>query len=124
MAGAPTGTRDLQLATYWTRPTGAGRRVDMYLHQDPATGPLPHLVFGSVAGVGSSPAGRPTVTLAWLDAGGRVVAVASSPVSGPDGAPVAAVGPGEAADFLVEVTDPATSAQVASLTPMLWAAGR
>ena len=124
VAGAPTGTRELQLATYWTRPTSAGDRVDMYLHRDPASGPLPHLVFGSVSGVGSTPAARPTVVLAWLDGAGRVVAVATSPVSGPDGAPIATVGPGEAADFLAEVADPGVAAQIADLTPMLWAAGR
>jgi hypothetical protein len=123
VATAVVGTRELELASLWTRPTTAPDPVDMYLHRDPA-GARPHLVFGSATNVGTAPAGRPTVTLAWLDAGGRVVLVATSPVAAPDGAPASVLAAGEAGDFLATVTDPTAADVVADLTPMLWGAGR
>lgn len=119
-----TGGRDLELATFWTRATDAGGRVDLYLHHDPAAGPLPHLVYGSATNTGGAVLTQPSVALAWLDDAGRVVTVTTTPVAAPDGGPAASLGPGQAGDFLASVADPAVAAQLAGLTPMLWGMGR
>ena len=96
--------RALSWTPYWERPAG-GDPVELYLYRD-GGGPRPHLVFGSVASVGGSSSARPEVVVGWLSPEGRLVEVVTAPVSGPDGAPLADLPAGGAADALV-LTDAA-----------------
>lgn len=99
-AAGDTTHRALSWTPFWERPAG-GEPVDLYLYRDGA-GPRPHLVFGSVASVGDAPAGGPEVVVGWLSPEGRLVGVVTSPVRGPDGAPLASLAAGGAADALVQ----------------------
>jgi hypothetical protein len=98
-------TRALSWSPFWERPAG-GDPVDLYLYRD-GTGPRPHLLFGSVAVVGGSGVDRPEVVVGHLTADGRLVALASGAVQGPDGSPLDRLDPGSAADAMVLApTDP------------------
>jgi hypothetical protein len=92
-------TRALAWTPYWERPVG-GEAVDLYLHQD-AEGARPYLLFGSVAAVGAGPVEAPQVVIAWLDAEGRLVRTLVTSVRGADGADLARLEAGAAADALV-----------------------
>ena len=95
-----------------------GDPVDLYLYRDEG-GPRPHLIFGSVASVGVDPVDHPEVVVGWLSPAGRLVGLVTTPVTGPDGGPLAVLAAGEAADALVvaEVAPPA-GAEV-----LVWAQG-
>jgi hypothetical protein len=90
--------RALAWTPYWERPVG-GEPVDLYLDHDD-TG-RPYLLFGSVASVGDTAVAGPEVVVAWLDADGRLVRILSAPVVGPDGAALAELAAGGAADALL-----------------------
>ncbi len=96
-------SRALSWTPYWERPAG-GEPVELYLYRDGA-GPRPHLVFGSVASVGDDPTVAPEVVIGWLSPEGRLVGVVTTPVRGPDGAPLAGLAAGGAADALVRTDE-------------------
>lgn len=115
-------SRQLQLNTYWTRPQGDERAIDMYLHHD-RDGDRPYVLFGSALAVGTDVA-RPHVVLAWRDAAGRVVAVGEADVADPSGAAAPAMRAGQALDFLVTIEQPADAVRAEQAAPMIWGAGR
>ena len=112
--------RDLAWTVWWERPAGRRAPVDLYLHHERGPGPQPRAVFGSVEHVGEEAVAAPEVVMAWLDARGRVAALATAPVSDPDGRPLATLAPGEAADVLVSLDRPVPSAS----SPLVWVQGR
>ncbi len=90
---------DLVAQVFWVRAPGDDRVIDIPGYQDPTSGPLPLVVYGSVTNNGSRTVDRPTVTAAWLDAGGGTVATFSAAVVRPGSTTAAAtLGPGESGD--------------------------
>lgn len=124
VAGGDASSRELTLATYWTRPYGDPRPVRIPARDESTTSARPFLLFGSVtattAGAGVD---RPVVTAAWRDADGRITDVRTVPAVAPDGAAVAALAPGAAADFLVVVDDAVLGPAADAAPPMLWGGG-
>ncbi len=103
----PAGTpASATVATYWTRPYGDGRPVQLPFYADPETGPKPHLVYGSMTNTGTAAIVSPTVVVTWRDAAGAVIHTASAAAIDPLGTPLASLAPGESADVLVVVADP------------------
>lgn len=115
--------RALELSTYWTRPAGDPRPIDMYLHHDQPGVPPPYLLFGSVVNRGAD-VRDPRVVVAWVDTAGRVVAVHTASVSDPTGAAATTLAAGAARDVLVAVDDPAEGALADDAAPMLWGVAR
>lgn len=108
----------LAVGVYWTRPAD-GDPVDLGFYTDPAAGPRPYLLYGSVTNEGAVAATRPVVEVTWRDGTGAVVhRVEVQPVS-PTGQPLGELAPGAAADLLVVVDDPSMAARLAGLTPEL-----
>jgi hypothetical protein len=115
--------RALELSTYWTRPAGDPRPIDMYLHHDQPGTPPPYLLFGSVVNRGAD-VRDPRVVVAWVDTTGRVVAVRTASVSEPTGAAATTLAAGAARDVLVAIDDPADGALADDAAPMLWGVAR
>jgi hypothetical protein len=78
-----TGSRALSMATFWQRGYGDPRPVDHYLYRDEAS-EHPFVMVGSVTNTGLSPILDPALVVAWVDADGRVLAVAEGVVVVPD----------------------------------------
>jgi hypothetical protein len=100
--GGATGdesTRALSWTPFWERPVD-GDPVALYLYRDGA-GHRPHLLFGSVAGVGGMGVDWPEVVVGQVSGDGRLVSLASASVRGPDGSPLARLDSGAAGDALV-----------------------
>jgi hypothetical protein len=118
--GGATGdeaTRALSWTPFWERPVD-GDPVALYLYRD-GPGRRPHLLFGSVAAVGGTGVDRPEVVVAQVSADGRLVALASTSVTGPDGSPLAHLDAGAAGDALVVgSTDPPADGET-----MVWVQG-
>jgi len=109
---------DLEVAVYWTRPAG-GERRDLGVYVDPAEGPVPYLLYGSVTNAGPVPATRPMVEVTWREDTGAVLhRVEVQPVS-PTGAPMNELAPGATADLVVVVDDPSVAARLDGITPQL-----
>jgi len=119
-----TGARDLTAATYWTRPYGDGHRLDLPAYRDPAAGPTPFALYGSLANGGAGPVASPTLVLAWIGTDGRVVAVAAGAAVDAGGGPVASLAPGASADVLVLVGDPVAGPALTDLVPRTWTTAR
>jgi hypothetical protein len=121
-AMADPATRQVELDVYWTRAPGDPRRIDTVLHHDPAAGPVPLVVFGSVVNRGSATLERPAAVVAWLDGAGRVVAVQRSDGRDATGGAVGTLPPGSGADFLVSLDAAAAAAIPADrvAAPLLW----
>jgi hypothetical protein len=122
-ADAPD-ARLLELATWWDRGADDPEPVDFYLYRDDVTEPLPYLLFGAVTNHGGADLASPMVVAAWMDADGRVVAVAQTdaitdPVAGVGGA---ALAPGASADFLFVLDERPAAVDVADV--LLWGAPR
>ena len=112
-----SGSRAFEIATFWTRPAG-GRAIESDLHRDNGN-PTDHLVFGTVTNVGDAAIGPVMVYAAWLDRGGRVVAMAAD-AGRSDSGVATSVAPGGFADMLFVVAG-SDAAVVAEITPMMWA---
>lgn len=115
----------VDVRVFWTRPFGQGRPVSVPGHEDPVDGPLPFVLYGSVTNVGSGTLAQPSVVAAWLDADGRVVAVAEAPVlvAGTD-EPAPALAPGDALDVVIAVDDPQVGSSLQESVPMFWGSTR
>jgi hypothetical protein len=123
-APEPSAPADAAVALYWTRPYADTRPVQLPFHRDPATGPLPYLLYGSMTNTGATAIASPTVVVTWRDAGGAVVHEAVAAAIDPLGVPLASLEPGASADVLVVVADPAVGPALATATPELapWSA--
>lgn len=109
--------RALSWTPYWERPVG-GDAVDLYLYGDEA-GSRPHLLFGSVADVGGVGLDHPEVVVGHVAADGRLVAMASATVRGPDGTPLEHIDAGSAADAMVVApSDPPAGGEI-----LVWVQG-
>jgi len=115
--------RDLQVATYWTRPT-SGDPVAVIGYEDAPGAPLAHLVYGSATNTTLATVTWPRVVAVWLGPDGRVLAVADAPVldAGTDRA-AAALSAGEAGDIVLVVDDHSIADQLERLNPLLWGVG-
>lgn len=121
---AATSARSAEISTYWTEPAGERtERIEVADHVDPATGPAPHLVFGSVAGVEGAELDDPAVTAAWIAEDGRVLhVVGAEVVELGTGDPRESLEEGQLGDFVLvlEAPDPE---QVGTATLALWSSG-
>lgn len=117
--------RSFELDVYWTRPYGDSERLNAYPQVDPATGPLPYVMFGSLRNVGSYTATGARVIAAWLDGKGRVVHVAGltlKPTDDERGAATAVSLPArQQVDFHYSNADPAVAPLLDDATLVLWA---
>ncbi len=126
-APAPSGagaSRMLELKTFWTRAAGDQHRLDTPMFTDAPGQPLPLVVYGSVVNQGSGTIASPVVVVAWLDGGGRVVAVRKVAGTNNTGT-VSGLEPQGAADFLVSV-DAAEASVIPpdqQAIPMMWGTG-
>lgn len=117
----PAASRSMEITLYWTRVAG-GDPVDHYLHRDGAD--RPQLLFAGVVDRGDAAVAAPQVVVAWVGPDGAVRGVATAPVAGPDASPLAALGPGAAADALVVLDDPVRAEGLADAVPVVWAEGK
>jgi hypothetical protein len=120
----PSAPAEADVALYWTRPFADTRPVQLPFHTDPATGPLPYLLYGSMTNTGTSAISAPAVVVTWRDGGGGVVHEAAAAAIDPLGVPLASLAPGATADVLVVVADPTVGPSLAAATPELapWSA--
>lgn len=110
--------REVELAVYWVRPEGAPDPLDLYLYRDDGDA-RPQALFASVTVVGQAAIAQPRLVVAWIDGGGRVLAVDGAPVVTPTGAPATDLAPGSAGDALV-LHDGVGGPALAEATPMVW----
>jgi hypothetical protein len=103
---AEASNRDVELGVLWQRGLADPRPVDLYLYRDPTSGPHPLVVFGSATAVGPSAVTGAAVVGAWLDADGRVIAVAPATVARPEGVALDEDGPARAGEVLPELAGP------------------
>jgi len=106
-------SREIELTTYWEEPGGAREPVHLYFYDDPATAPLPYLLFGGLSNRAGVDVGPPRVVAAWLDEAGRVVRVDSVDAVAPDGSASAGLDEDGVADFLLVEDTPAGAPGVA-----------
>lgn len=120
----PSAPVEADVALYWTRPFADTRPVQLPFHTDPATGPLPYLLYGSMTNTGATAIASPTVVVTWRDGGGAVVHEVAAAAIDPLGVPLASLAPGATADVLVVVADPTVGPSLAAATPELapWSA--
>lgn len=116
--------RTLELNTYWSRPFGDPRPVDMYLHHDTPGATPAYLLFGSVTNDGTAAIHRPHVVVAWLSRDGKVVAVRDVPASDPSGTATESLATGSPTDFLAAIDDPSEGQAAGGASPMLWGGSR
>lgn len=114
-AGAPR----LVMATFWIRPFGDSRHVSLVGYDDPATGTVPYVLYGSITNSGTAGAQNPTVQAVWHGADGAVVHTATGRVLGPHGGDLSVLAPGESADVLVVIDDPHAAALTGASDPEL-----
>lgn len=115
----------LDVATFWVRPFGEARPIDLPGYAEASTGPFPFVLYGGVTAAGGAPVASPGAVAAWRGADGRVLAVASAPalVAGTD-QPATVLAPGEALDVVLVVDDPVAGPTLADATPILWGVSR
>jgi hypothetical protein len=120
---ADTG-RAFEISTYWTEPAGERTPpLSIADHQDPVSGPGPHLVFGSVSGLDGADGDQPTVVAAWIGEDGRVLHVADAAVVQVGGdEPLDHLGADGLGDFVLVLDGPETDA-LATAALALWAVG-
>jgi hypothetical protein len=131
-AAEATPSRDLELATFWTRGVSDPRPVDLYLFADPPSEPHPLVVFGSATAVGAEPVTDVAVLGAWMDASGRIVAVERALVVRPGGelpegvlgpAPAPTLAVGDVADVLLVLDAPTAPPGIDDAQLLLWGSG-
>jgi hypothetical protein len=130
--------RDLELSVLWQRFPDDPRPADLYLHRDPPDGPRPLVVFGQAVAVGPGTVTGTRVLGAWIDEGGRVLAVAEATVARPVGVDLDALAgvdpagtdwappdlaPGEAADVVLVFDAEGLPAGIADARLVLWGTG-
>ena len=115
----------VEVGVFWTRPFGQGQPVSVPGYDDPTTGPLPFVLYGSATNTGGEPLAAPGVVAAWLGDDGRVLAVAEAPVLVAGAAdPAPALAPGEALDVVIAVDDPDVGPSLEEAVPMFWGTAR
>ena len=121
----PAPSADLVAQLFWVRAPSDPRVIDIPGYVDPATGPKPLVVYGSVTNNGTTTVSQPYVTASWVDGSGTVVATFSADVVLPGSTTAAAtLAPGASGDVIIVVTDAAMAERLADLVPELAAAGR
>lgn len=122
--GEASAARALELTTYWTEPAAARTPpISVADHEDPPTGPGPHLVFGSVAGLEGADVEGPRVVAAWIGQDGRLLHEVQADVVAVGGAEALDhLGDGDLGDFVLVLDAPDTD-ELASAELVLWAVG-
>jgi hypothetical protein len=111
---------NLETQVFWVRVPGDDRTIDLPGYRDPASGPPPLVLYGSVTNVGTAPIINPFVTATWLDGTGAPRASFTTSLLAPGGTePIAVLEGGALADVVVVITDPAQIASLADLAPEL-----
>lgn len=106
----------ITVAVYWNRPYGTARPIDIPGYTDPADGPYPYVLFGSVTNVGAHAIAQPQLTVDWyLD--GRSIHTATVPVRDPQGGTLAALDAGASADVIVVVDSESDAVQLPDAQP-------
>lgn len=117
---ATVGLDSVETQVFWVRMPGDERTVDLPGYQDPPSGPLPLLLYGSATNVGSEPVRNPLVTVTWLDASGSVRYAYSVPLLAPGTTqPMTVLDGGGLGDVIVVIDDPATIAALGDLAAEL-----
>ncbi len=141
--GSTEGSRDMELAIWWTRGFSDPDPLDSYLHRDDA-GANDSVTFGSATNVGATAISDPTMVGAWIDGDGRVLWVATAGTVDPvDGAALDSVDsavtldepdarieaeptaePGDSTDFVFVIRAGTAPTQLDGATIALWGYGR
>lgn len=116
--------RPLDVATFWVRPFGEARPVEVPGYADVVGGPYPYVLYGGVT-ARAAPVALPGAVAAWQGPDGRLLAVATAPAleAGTD-RPASSLAPGAALDVVLVVDDPVAGPQLADATPILWGVSR
>jgi len=88
----------------------------MPAYQDPAGGPYPYVLYGSVTNQGAKALSEPRVIVDWY-ADGTSVHQATARVVDPQGLPLSALDPGASADLVVVVDDEAAATPLPDAQP-------
>lgn len=119
---ATAGPRSLVISELWREPYNDRAPIVDDFYSDPASGPLPTLLSGSVANQGEE-VSNPGVVAAWLDDSGRVIDVATAPLGGSE--PLTSLGVSHQAHFVVAEGDDTTGPQIENAAEvLLWAGQR
>jgi hypothetical protein len=117
---SPAAFPGLSSQIFWVRAPGDSRVIDIPGYRDPASGPLPLVIYGSVTNDGVDTAANPFVAALWEDASGTPVAGYTAPVLEPGSTTaMSALAPGQSGDVIVVVTDADAAARLATLVPEL-----
>lgn len=106
-------SRDFEWQPYWELPAGLRDPVENHLYTETGSGPHPLVLFGSVQNYGPA-VDDVSVTTAWLDERGAVLAIVTTPVVDSAGSPLASLAEGGGGDALL--TAPGLPAGAPSLT--------
>lgn len=106
-AAAPAAPVERALAwqPFWTQPAGERDPLDTHLYVERGDGPHPQVTFGSVRNLTGHALSSATVTTAWLDDDGRIVAIAEVDAVDQAGDVVIGFDPDASADALLVVDD-------------------
>jgi hypothetical protein len=116
--------RSFAFEIFWERQFGSDDRLTGYPYTDPARGPYPYVLLGSIHNDGPLPVTAARVLAAWVDPGEHVVhtawlrlrpaAFSLRPM------PSAAVQPGDQVDFYYHNDDPLIAPLLRGTHLMLW----
>lgn len=115
-ASVPTPTDAISVAVYWTRPADTARPIDIPAYHDPAGGPYPYVLYGSVTNAGGATIERPRVAVDWY-ADGTSIHQTTVDVVDPQGQPLDELAAGASADLVVVVADSPVAVQLADAQP-------